>query len=646
MNKAEIQWMIDNAPPSWLTMFKRYGLGKKPTVDKLINTVLEYSPTMRSSGERGKAEHKVPAKVRKEAAKGLELAYIHDYTSASGIGLVRAMQLVVKDKIWQRSIERMKAYFTRHEVDKQGKHFGDKKKPSRGYIAWLAWGGDSGFSWAKKMVGSKQNPRVSKRPLTNSKRRRNKSGVIIGRDWNAEYVRTSKEIADARKLLVQRPVDRKSPAFKRWFQNSVVKSKHRGVPTIVYRGTADVRNFVNTGEFRGSRMYLGYDVSDRAYFFSDNARIAKTYATDKMAHDYRNAIPAVGGFYLRIQNPLIVDGQGQSFRKTEKFIKEAYELGHDGLIIENTLDGYNVGLGGTFNKPSTVYVVFDLKNVKLANGREEPYEEVEDTRKNPRRRRNSSMNYTVVVQYQGQPEPVYYLLQAKNKTDARRIARQELRIGKSQGQIVAIDPHTRRNRGPDIIDLTSWDLPFRKGSRVQTIIFDRKLFNGHSARAWLRKHNFKTPKTEKTANFLRYRQSEPKMFHKDSFRTLEFKKGIKAVVAIPVKNPKRRRNRWSGDSLGHRGAACKRWEKEGPTEGCPKGSSRSALVRYRASPRGQAAQKRLIRRIERSSRGYYRKRTLNAYGFEVFYYYIVAINKKGNKYLKRVTQQVAESVRK
>jgi hypothetical protein len=138
------------------------------------------------------------------------------------------------------------------------------------------------------------------------------------------------------------------------------------------------------------------------------------------------------------------------------------------------------------------------------------------------------------------------------------------------------------------------------------------------------------------------------MFNKDSFRTLEFKKGLLAVVGIPkqkfVKNPKRRRNRWEKDSLGHRGAACKRWEREG-TAGCPKGSSRDALVRYRATPRGQAAQERLFERIRRSTKGYLEKPVVTQSGTVTTYYYIVG-TRNGKDYLKRVTKEVAESVRK
>jgi len=327
----------------------------------------------------------------------------------------------------------------------------------------------------------------------------------------------------------------------------------------------------------------------------------------------------------------------------------------------------------------------------------------------------------------------------------------------------------RKNRDTSNIRMpSSWDMPFREGSVVQTIMFSTKHFDGRQARAWLHKHGFKAPKMDKTANYMRYRQFDPKMFNKDSFRTLEFKKGLLAVVGIPKqkfarnpkrrrnsslpptslgeklqpllcagdeesakqfatfmeglfsfieetdigvyttpygsyvelyfyiketsllssdgkmlaewckkafqsdppsseinvnyhrfldavsvvcditkqrKNPKRRRNRWEQDSLGHRGAACKRWEREG-TPGCPKGSSRDALVRYRASPRGQAAQKRLFTRIERSTKGYLAKPVQTASGTVTTYYYIVGINKKGEKYLKRVSKAVAENLRR
>jgi hypothetical protein len=46
----------------------------------------------------------------------------------------------------------MYSYFSRHEVDKKGKDWGNQANPSNGYIMWLAWGGDAGFSWSRGIV--------------------------------------------------------------------------------------------------------------------------------------------------------------------------------------------------------------------------------------------------------------------------------------------------------------------------------------------------------------------------------------------------------------------------------------------------------------------------------------------------------------
>lgn len=45
----------------------------------------------------------------------------------------------------------MTSYFARHKVDKSGKDFNNKDKPSNGYIAWLLWGGDAGKEWAESI---------------------------------------------------------------------------------------------------------------------------------------------------------------------------------------------------------------------------------------------------------------------------------------------------------------------------------------------------------------------------------------------------------------------------------------------------------------------------------------------------------------
>ena len=90
-----------------------------------------------------------PAQVAKEAAEGLRLR--HEYHRAgTPVGIARARDLKNRRPISFSTIKRMRSYFARHEVDKQGRGFkkGTPGFPSNGWIAWLLWGGDSGRKWA------------------------------------------------------------------------------------------------------------------------------------------------------------------------------------------------------------------------------------------------------------------------------------------------------------------------------------------------------------------------------------------------------------------------------------------------------------------------------------------------------------------
>ena len=94
-----------------------------------------------------------PAGVRDEAQKGL------DWRSEFGrggtaVGIARARDLSNGTTISPDTARRMKAYFDRHEVDKQGKGWspGEGGFPSNGRIAWALWGSDPGYAWSRKLV--------------------------------------------------------------------------------------------------------------------------------------------------------------------------------------------------------------------------------------------------------------------------------------------------------------------------------------------------------------------------------------------------------------------------------------------------------------------------------------------------------------
>ena len=94
-----------------------------------------------------------PQGVQDEAAKGLAWRREHG-RGGTEVGVARARDLSNGTTISPDTARRMKAYFDRHEVDKQGQGWSPKQDgfPSAGRIAWALWGGDSGYSWSKKLV--------------------------------------------------------------------------------------------------------------------------------------------------------------------------------------------------------------------------------------------------------------------------------------------------------------------------------------------------------------------------------------------------------------------------------------------------------------------------------------------------------------
>ena len=88
-----------------------------------------------------------------EATKGLE--WREEFgRGGTEVGVARARDLKNRVDLSIRTIKRMFSYFSRHEVDKEGKGFysGDEGYPSAGRIAWALWGGDVGFSWTKRKI--------------------------------------------------------------------------------------------------------------------------------------------------------------------------------------------------------------------------------------------------------------------------------------------------------------------------------------------------------------------------------------------------------------------------------------------------------------------------------------------------------------
>lgn len=152
------------------------------------------------------------------------------------------------------------------------------------------------------------------------------------------------------------PVDQtKTAAFKKWFGDSKVVDAD-GNPIIVYHGSPDVRGILTEG-FKARK-------SGVAFFAAADYAVADSYANDLRAWDYQNAEPQTIPLYLKIENPMVVDANGAFWRETERYVNEAKEKGHDGLIIKNSVDFYNNPKGK--GRPTTVYAWFNPTQAKSA----------------------------------------------------------------------------------------------------------------------------------------------------------------------------------------------------------------------------------------------------------------------------------------
>lgn len=93
-----------------------------------------------------------PADVAKVALQGLALRarQAPSRQCCTQSGLLTADYLARRRPMPLSRIAKMAAYFDRHEVDAQGAGWGTD---SKGWQAWLLWGGTPGRRWARKIVG-------------------------------------------------------------------------------------------------------------------------------------------------------------------------------------------------------------------------------------------------------------------------------------------------------------------------------------------------------------------------------------------------------------------------------------------------------------------------------------------------------------
>jgi len=204
-----------------------------------------------------------------------------------------------------------------------------------------------------------------------------------------------------------------SPFFKRWFGGSQVVGLE-GTPLRVFRGSGSKVSFLNKA---GRGGHTGAVSARKAFWFSDNhanaqwyavqasrrgwqpltedarRKIAKLQKAEQAAMDLRDEVkserekgvlaqrilrlrkemeviraeqenvrpaqPVVQGFYLKMENPLVVDMAGEPYddREFTEALHIAQRQGYDGVVFKNAHDPL----------PGTMYAIFEPEQAKVSS---------------------------------------------------------------------------------------------------------------------------------------------------------------------------------------------------------------------------------------------------------------------------------------
>lgn len=116
-------------------------------------------PKQHPLSTRKAAVNLMPTEGMKAEAKRYREWKRQGHGGGTRVAAVRAAQILSGRPMSAQTVKVMRAWFARHEVDKQGKGFspGEDGYPSNGRVAWAAWGGDAGKAWAEEKMRQIEN---------------------------------------------------------------------------------------------------------------------------------------------------------------------------------------------------------------------------------------------------------------------------------------------------------------------------------------------------------------------------------------------------------------------------------------------------------------------------------------------------------
>ena len=215
------------------------------------------------------------------------------------VAAARARQILSGDELSADTVITMAAWFARHEVDKQGEGFSPDEDgyPSPGRVAWAAWGGDPGQSWAnakadrikalqdRKMEEARPYPNEHAARMTDPDqydelRRENNAGGE-GVDFIYGIKEGESEIQAVRFDAQQFTPDE----ARQWLADNEMD------PIMFEEATGEERTMPGIGRHQRAELTTFDEVEDRTYEFpfSSEFPVARYFGNEILSHDAKAA---------------------------------------------------------------------------------------------------------------------------------------------------------------------------------------------------------------------------------------------------------------------------------------------------------------------------------------------------------------------
>ena len=215
------------------------------------------------------------------------------------VAAARARQILSGDELSADTVITMAAWFARHEVDKQGEGFSPDEDgyPSPGRVAWAAWGGDPGQSWAnakadrikalqdRKMEEARPYPNEHAARMTDPDqydelRRENNAG-----GEGVDFIYGIKE-GDSEIQAVRFDAQQFTPdQARQWLADNEMD------PIMFEEATGEERTMPGIGRHQRAELTTFDEVEDRTYEFpfSSEFPVARYFGNEILSHDAKAA---------------------------------------------------------------------------------------------------------------------------------------------------------------------------------------------------------------------------------------------------------------------------------------------------------------------------------------------------------------------